>query len=72
MYTYTIFDADPNSSGDVNWPLHTGVGVETRNLNHARHAAMEAVYAWGELGQTYWFNIWNSEGVLVETTEMTV
>lgn len=71
-YTYTIFDADPQSSSGTAWDTHTKVEIEADTSYAALEIACdvaerESVHGEYEPGDRIWALVWDADGVLVET-----
>lgn len=72
-YTYTIFDADPNSSSGCAWPDQTEVEIEARDDEEALDAAREALASAAlecgpdeyDAGQKLHMIVWDEHGVIV-------
>lgn len=70
MFTYTIFDGDPSSSGPCAWPSHSDVEIEGE-----AEAALEAVLSVAEIegstcgeyahGDRLWVLLWDADGEIV-------
>lgn len=43
VYTYTVFDADPNSSSGTEWPSHTDVEIEADSDDEAVEGVRDAM-----------------------------
>jgi hypothetical protein len=74
-YTYTIFDADPQSSSGTAWPDHTDIELEADDDSTAADAVRDAMeieaaglssddYA---VGDTLHAIVWDADGVVVAT-----
>jgi hypothetical protein len=67
-YTFTIFDADPSSSGNTNWPSHTGVPIAALApgiaMDRALQLAARAGYSSGEYrdGDRLWVLVYTPDG----------
>lgn len=78
VYTYSIFDADPNSSTDMQWPGHNRAKLAAKDLGAAEARVKEIMSgarfdeADGyEVGQRIYSLIWE-DGVIVASPGYTL
>jgi hypothetical protein len=75
-YTYTIYDADPNASGNTAWPSHNDLEIEAASDEEAIGDVLDVleVEAAGlneadgyAVGQRIYANIWDADGINLKT-----
>lgn len=73
-YTYTIFDANPHTSGGTAWPSHTDIEIEAESDEDALEEVRDALSVESsrlsvsdgyDVGQRLYALLWDSEGILV-------
>lgn len=75
MYSYTIFDADPQSSSVPAWDTHNGVELEAdcdddvisdvRHVLEIEAARLNEADGY-EVGQRLYAIVWDADGIVVE------
>lgn len=71
-FTYSIFDSDPNTSGDTEWPGHAHAQLRAADLAAAEERVEEIMSSASyseddgyEVGQTVYAIIWDEDGTIV-------
>lgn len=73
-YTYTIFDANPNSCGGTEWPSHDGVEIEADSDQEASEEVYDVMSAESgrcnpvdgyEVGDRLYSLVWDETGRII-------
>ena len=71
LFTYSIFDSDPNVSGPSAWPDHDDVEVEADSAKDVLDEALEEARSVGGACGEYapddrlWVLVWDEDGIMV-------
>lgn len=72
VFTYTIFDGNPNASGSCSWPSHTDVEIEADSADEVLEEALDEAGKVGEAGDRFWVIVWNADNVVAARGNVTI